>query len=239
MSFFNLLSFFNKVFEESDTKIVTIASWVLLGALLVVAIILLKKRMKTVDIVYGGISLALSFVLSYIKVTPVQYGGSITLASMLPIIVYSYYFGFGKAVIVGLASGILQFVQSPYILTPVTFILDYLLAFSSVAIASLPRKFIRNETLALFTAASFTYILRFFFHFISGLIYFNLDAIWVDIPYSGAVTYSLLYQTIYLVPDWIICVIALVVLSKTNVIKRIEPAQFRTKQRPEDDSASN
>lgn len=239
MSFFNLLSFFNKVFEESDTKIVTIASWVLLGALLVVAIILLKKRMKTVDIVYGGISLALSFVLSYIKVTPVQYGGSITLASMLPIIVYSYYFGFGKAVIVGLASGILQFVQSPYILTPVTFILDYLLAFSSIAIASLPRKFIKNETLALFTAASFTYILRFFFHFISGLIYFNLDAIWVDIPYSGAVTYSLLYQTIYLVPDWIICVIALVVLSKTNVIKRIEPAQFRTKQHPEDNPASN
>ena len=239
MSFFNQLSFFNKVFEESDTKIVTITAWVLLGALLVVAIILLKKRMKTVDIVYGGISLALSFVLSYLKVTPVRYGGSITLASMLPIIVYSYYFGFGKAIIVGLVAGILQFIQSPYILTPVTFILDYLLAFSSIAIASLPRKFIKNETLALFTATSFTYILRFFFHFISGLIYFNLDAIWVDIPYSGAVTYSLLYQTIYLIPDWVICSIAIIVLSKTNVIKRIEPAQFRTKQRPEDSPSSN
>jgi len=86
MSFYNLLAFFDKEFTESDTHVVTIVSWCLLGALLVLAIILLagKKRMKTVDIVYGGVALALSFVLSYIKISPVQYGGSITLAAMLP-----------------------------------------------------------------------------------------------------------------------------------------------------------
>lgn len=231
MSFYNLLSFFGREFTEEETNVVTIAAWVLLGVLLIVAIILLagKKRMRTIDVVYGGISLALSFVLSYIKIAPVTYGGSITLASMLPIILYAYSFGFGKGLIVGLAYGLLQFIQEPYILTPVTFILDYLLAFSSIAIAALPKKFIKNPAGSLFAAASFTYILRFAFHFISGLIYFSMGAIWVNLPADNAVIYSLLYQTVYLVPDWMICIAIMLTLQKFNVFDRISPAKFRTK----------
>lgn len=231
MSFYNLLSFFGQEFTEEQTGIVTIAAWVLLGLLLIFAVVHLagKKQMKTVDVVYGGISLALSFVLSYIKIAPVTYGGSITLASMLPIILYSYYFGFGKGVIVGLAYGLLQFVQEPYILTPVTFVLDYLLAFCSIAIASLPKKFVKNPAGSLLAAASFTYILRFLFHFVSGIIYFNMGAIWVNLPAENAFIYSLLYQSVYLIPDWIICVSIMLTLYKLNVIERIAPAQFRTK----------
>lgn len=233
MSFFNLLSFFDKEFTESDTQVVTIVAWCLLGVLLVLAIVLLagKKRMKTVDVVYGGVALALSFVLSYIKISPVQYGGSVTLASMLPVILYAYYFGFGKGIIVGLAHGLLQFVQDPYILTPVTFVLDYLLAFAAIAFAALPKKAIKNDGAALFAGASLTYVVRFLSHFVSGIIYFNMGAIWADIPAPNAVAYSLLYQVVYLVPDWIICVAILLTLWKLGVIEKIAPSKFRTEQK--------
>lgn len=42
-------------------------------------------------------------------------GGSITLASMLPLMVYSYMFGARKGVFAGLIYGVLQFIQNPQV----------------------------------------------------------------------------------------------------------------------------
>ena len=220
-----LLFLFTEV-GENVTTIVTIVAIVLLCALLVTAILLtLKRAISTREIVFAGICLASSFVLSYIKFTPVTYGGSITLASFVPIIIYSFYFGFSRGIIAGFTYGVLQFVQSPYILTPATFLLDYLLPFAMICLAPLARKIKVKEHWQLVLGTLFTYAGRFLMHFLSGVIFFEMGAVWAELPANTSVVYSLLYQVVYLVPDAIICAIALFVLSKTGVINKILPKQ--------------
>ena len=217
------LLFFNSLVEENFTDLVTYTSIALSVALLVtVGIMLARKKLATQDIAYAGVAISISFVLSFIKVTPVQYGGSITLASFAPLLIYAYYFGFAKALVCGLIYGLLQFIQDPYILTPATFTLDYLLAFASVSVMGLFSKLSLNaKTVTLGTTLSI--LCRFIMHFISGILYFNHGSIWVNLPANSAVSYSLLYQTVYLIPDLIICLAVMLVLLKTRVLEQIKP----------------
>lgn len=217
------LLFFNSLVEENFTDLVTYTSIALIVILLIaVGVMLARKKLATQDIAYAGVAISISFVLSFLKVTPVLYGGSITLASLAPLLIYAYYFGFAKALVCGLIYGLLQFIQDPYILTPATFTLDYLLAFASVSVMGLFSKASLNaKTVTLGTTLSI--LCRFVMHFISGILYFNHGSIWVNLPANSAVTYSLLYQTVYLIPDLVICLAVMLVLLKTRVLEQIKP----------------
>ncbi|MBE5764760.1 MAG: hypothetical protein E7339_04055 [Clostridiales bacterium] len=217
------LLFFNSLVEENFTDLVTYTSIALIVILLIaVGVMLARKKLATQDIAYAGVAISISFVLSFLKVTPVLYGGSITLASLAPLLIYAYYFGFAKALVCGLIYGLLQFIQDPYILTPATFTLDYLLAFASVSVMGLFSKAGLNaKTVTLGTTLSI--LCRFVMHFISGILYFNHGSIWVNLPANSAVSYSLLYQTVYLIPDLVICLAVMLVLLKTRVLEQIKP----------------
>lgn len=217
------LLFFNSLVEENFTDLVTYTSIALIVILLIaVGVMLARKKLATQDIAYAGVAISISFVLSFLKVTPVLYGGSITLASLAPLLIYAYYFGFAKALVCGLIYGLLQFIQDPYILTPATFTLDYLLAFASVSVMGLFSKASLNaKTVTLGTTLSI--LCRFVMHFISGILYFNHGSIWVNLPANSAVSYSLLYQTVYLIPDLVICLAVMLVLLKTRVLEQIKP----------------
>ena len=208
--------------DAAIEKMTNVTFWLSIGALvLIVAVVVIlcfaARKMNTRSIVFAGITIALSFCLSYIKVTPVTYGGSVTLASMIPVMIYAYFYGFGPGLLCGVCHGLLQFIQSPYVLTPVTFILDYLLAFASIAIVPL-FKFIKNKPVSLLVGITAAYAARFLFHFVSGIIYYNLGAIWVDLPTDTAFIYSFLYQCVYLIPDWIIAAVVGIILSVTGVV---------------------
>ena len=217
------LLFFNLVVSEDVTEWIAFASTLLIALLIVAVVILIgKKKLATVDIAYAGVALSISFVLSFIKVTPVQYGGAITLASFAPILIYAYYFGVGKALVCGMVYGLLQFIQSPYVLTPVTFALDYLLAFSCIFVMGF-FKGKKLNSVVIVCGTSGSLLFRFIMHFISGIVYFNHGAIWADLPDDSAVLYSLLYQTVYVIPDLVICLAVMLILYKTRVIERIKP----------------
>ena len=220
--------------SDDTTKIVTIVSAIACVALLaVIALLCLKNektggRYATKHIAFAGVSLATSFVLSYLKVSPVLYGGSITLASFVPLLLYTYVYGAREGLLVGLIFGLLNFVSGPYILTPMTFVLDYLLAFASIAVMGF---FNKGRLTEKSPALSFTlgcvavYATRFLFHLFSGFIYFAQDAIWVELPtwaVDGAFIYSFIYQCIYLPADCLIACITGVLLIKTGILKRLE-----------------
>lgn len=212
--------------DAAIEKMTNVTFWLSIGALvLIVAVVVIlcfaARKMNTRSIVFAGITIALSFCLSYIKVTPVTYGGSVTLASMIPVMIYAYFYGFGPGLLCGVCHGLLQFIQSPYVLTPVTFILDYLLAFASIAIVPL-FKFIKNKPVSLLVGITVAYAARFLFHFVSGIIYYNMGAIWVDLPTDTAFIYSFLYQCVYLIPDWIIAAVVGIILSVTGVVDILE-----------------
>ena len=211
-----LLFLFTEV-GENVTTIVTIVAIVLLCALLVTAILLtLKRAISTREIVFAGICLASSFVLSYIKFVPVTYGGSITLASMLPICIFAYVFGLAPALLTGLIYGLLQFIQNPYIFNYATFFLDFLLAFSSISMMSVSKMIFKDKKYTPIIGLSFVYLVRFLFHFLSGLIYFDNGGIWANLPQDNALIYSFLYQITYLAPDFAINLAVLIPLCATS-----------------------
>ena len=210
--------------SEETTDIVT---WVSLGAIaaLIITLVLIcifNKKYTTTEIAYAGVCLAASFALSFIKVSPVQYGGSITLASFVPLLIYAYKFGPVKGTIAGIILGLFNFISDPYILTPLTFFLDYILAFASIGLMGFAPMMGKLPQWAKVTIGTvIVYIARFIFHLVSGFIYFAEDAIWADIPTPNMFVYSLIYQLVYIPADCAISVGVLIALVKTNTFDKL------------------
>lgn len=216
---------------EASAKTTNIVKWVSVGAIVVlfgvIAVICIKgkKRYDAKHIAFAGISLSLSFVLSLIKVSPVTYGGSITLASFVPLLIYTYVYGLADGLLTGLIFGLFNFVTGPYILTPLTFILDYLLAFASIGLMGIAGKFTKKTTFNVVLGTVAVYVVRFVFHLFSGMIYFSMDQVWVELPNwavsNGGFVYSFIYQCVYLPADCAIAAVAMYVLAKTNVLDKL------------------
>lgn len=114
-------------------------SAVIFMALIAVIYFLGDKRniSDTRSIVYGAISIAMSFALSYIKLVELPQGGSITFASLLPLMIYCCMFGTRRGVIACLIYGVLQAIQDPWIIHPMQFLLDYPLAFGMIGVSGI------------------------------------------------------------------------------------------------------
>lgn len=197
----------------------------LLAVAVVVAAFLLgrkdKKGFSTRSITFAAVCIAMSFALSYLRIVKMPQGGSITIASLLPLMIYSYMFGTKKGVLAGFIYGILQAFQDTYILHPAQFLLDYPLAFSAIGLAGM---FANNKTLKFpqirFAVGAIVAGLgRFVMHFVSGMFAFGVNApegqpVWI---------YSLIYQAGYVLPDIAIAiVVGVLVFSSKTFVREME-----------------
>lgn len=159
-----------------------------------------KAGWTTRQLVFGALCIAIAFALSFFKFFEMPNGGSITPASMLPIMIFAYVYGTPKGLIVGLAYGLLQMVQDLYVVHWAQFILDYILAFMALSLTGL---FKRNILPGIITGG----IGRFVFAFLSGFIFFGQYA-----PEGqSAIAYSFVYNIGYMGPEIAICfVVALI-----------------------------
>ena len=135
-----------------------------------------KKGFDTKSIAYAAICIAMSFALSYIRIVPMPQGGSITPASLLPLMIYSYMFGVRKGVFAGFVYGILQAVQDPWILHPAQFLLDYPVAFAAIGLAGMFRRvkaFEKLPQVSFALGAVVAGVLRFISHVFSGVFAFS------------------------------------------------------------------
>ncbi|HHX22913.1 MAG: energy-coupled thiamine transporter ThiT [Tepidanaerobacteraceae bacterium] len=172
-----------------------------------------RTKLDTKAIVYGGLCVAIAFVLSYIRLYRWPQGGSITLASALPVFIYAYIFGPTAGIAAGTAYGLLQLIQDPYILHPFQVFLDYILAFAAWGLAGFFRKNI-----------SFGIILggigQIFSSFLSGVIFFGSYA-----PEGmSPIIYSLAVNGTVLGTNMLIC---LVISLLPQVRGMIEQLKFR------------
>ena len=217
--------------SEKQTQIV---KWISVGAvvllLAIIAIVGLfhrtsNHRYDAKRIAFAGVCVACSFALALVKFKPVQYGGSITLASFVPLLIYAYVYGPSHGFIVGLIHGLLNFIESPYILTPATFVLDYLLAFASIGIMGFFGKKARGRSaIPLILGCICVFAARFAAHLCSGMIFFLQDAVWVSLPewaMGNAFTYSFIYQCVYIPADGFIATMVLFILAKTGVLQKL------------------
>ena len=220
--------FFSTLLVSEQTT--SAVKWIsVLGVVLVLGLIAFvgfskNKKFDAKKLAFAGVCASLSFTLAVIKFSP--YSGSITLASFVPILIYAYAFGVTDGLLIGLVHGLLNFIEDPYILTPATFLFDYLLAFASVGVMGFFGKMNRKErsSLPIVLGCVCVFSLRFLFHFLSGLIFFAQGAIWVEFPawaMNNAFAYSFLYNCLYIPFDALIASVALVILCKSGVLDRL------------------
>lgn len=174
----------------------------------------------TKSITYAAACLATSFALSYVKFFELPQGGSVTLASVLPIMLYSYIFGAKNGLICGLLYGMLQFMQSPVLYQPMQFFLDYPLAFGCIGLCGFLKGRINDiAPLEFAIGAVVSGVLRFASHVISGVFVFY--------TYAGDANpwiYSLTYNSFVFVDIAIVIAVGIALLLSKSFRKVIENA---------------
>lgn len=188
---------------------------VLILLLLLGATLFAKKhtsKLSLKQLVFCAAAIALGTVLSYIKLFHFPTGGSITLLSMLMICLPGYWFGLGAGLMAGLAHGVLQILIDPYILFPAQLIVDYLLAFGALGLSGL----FHQKKNGLIKGYITGILGRYFFTVISGWIFFGTYA-WEG---WGALSYSLVYNGIYIFSEAAITIILLLLPPVKNALAR-------------------
>ena len=176
----------------------------------------------TKSIAYAAICLALSFALSFLTLVKLPQGGSVTLVSLLPLMLYSQMFGIRRGVIVGFIYGLLQAIQTPYILHPGQFLLDYPIAFAMIGFASIfTQGGIKGKKgILLFAAGSiFAVTMRYLSHFVSGVFAFSSYAGYAG--YDSSVLYSLAYNSFTFVDMAIALVVGVLMLFNSAFLKLV------------------
>lgn len=168
---------------------------------------------------------AISFVLDQIGFTAPQ-GGSVTL-SMLPIIVMAFRRGIGAGMLTGLMSGVLQMIAAGRVYHIVQAALDYLVAYTLVGVAALTIGWLlsskakgnkKSMVTAIVVGTVIGGLLRFFVHFIAGMVFFGSYAP----PGQPVWLYSLLYNAGFMIPSIIFSAIVASLLF-TSAPRLLQP----------------
>ena len=189
----------------------------------------MNKSSKTKILVEAAIMIALATVLCYIRIIKLPWGGSVTLLSMLPIVIFSIKHGVKHGMFASFVFSLIQFGQGvmdglfAWGLTPAMLIacilLDYIGAYSVIGIAGVFRNkgfpgWIGGTILAVF--------LRYVVHFLSGVvIWHSIGSIWEGFSTDNEVLYSLVYNGAYMLPEMIFTLIGAIALLKIPQTKKI------------------
>lgn len=180
------------------------------------------KKLSTKQLVFCAAAMALSFLTSYIKVFSMPYGGSITLFSMLFICLIGYWYGPGVGVMTGLAYGILQFLQEPYVLSLFQVCCDYVLAFAGLGLAGLFHKskngLVKGYILGI--------LVRGLFHTIGGYLYW-MDYMPENFPQALRNLYPIIYNYSYLLAEGAVTLAVLKIPAVESALERVRGNALR------------
>jgi len=156
-----------------------------------------------------AIFVALATALSFIIILQLPQGGSITFASMVPIIWLALRRGPKIGLTAGFVYGLVQLVVLPQIYFLPQVLLDYPLAFGCLGLAGL---FQKRWALA---GVAVAIVGRFIMHLISGALFFASYAPAGMNPWI----YSGIYNGSYLLPELVISLFVIFLLQKSKALK--------------------
>ena len=179
-----------------------------------------KRGFDSKSIAYAAVCIAMSFALSYIAPIHMPQGGSVTIASLLPLMIYSYMFGTKKGVLAGAVYGLLQIIQDPWIIHPAQLLLDYPIAFAGIGLTGMfahTKKLEKYPQVQLALGAIVGSVFRFAAHLLSGVFAFSEYA-----PDTNAWLYSLGYNASYVFADIAIAIAAgVIVFSSPAFVRQV------------------
>lgn len=176
-----------------------------------------KKLFTTRMLATGALCIALSYILSNIRLFRMPQGGSITPASLLPMLLFAYTYGFVPSLLVSLAYGLLQLLQDPWIVSPAQAMLDYVIAYMGIALCGLSRRL--PETFGYIVGVCATGVWRFACAVLSGLIFFASYTPVGQLP----ILYSMGYNSVILI-DTAICLVIMLIPQVRSAAARIARA---------------
>lgn len=171
---------------------------------------------NTRRLVESAVMIALAAVLSQLKIYEMPLGGSVTLASMLPIMLIAYKYGAKWGLCTAFTYSLVQLLLDlgkviswgmTWQAVVACFFLDYIFAFSSLGLAGIYGKNFPKYILGMVTAV----VIRLAFHVFSGTVVF---ASWMPKDWNNPFIYSIAYNGTFLLPDLIICLVVGAVIYK-------------------------
>lgn len=165
---------------------------------------------------YCAMCLALAVVTNLIRIYSFPFGGSVTLCSMLFVMLPGWFFGFGYAAATGLLFGIINFMMGPYYVSFLQFLLDYIFAFSVMAVGA----FFRNRRNGLVKGYACAVTARWIIASLAGLIWVSLGSVawdgWSPLPYTMA------YNGAYIFAEAAATIVLLFIPSVKNALERVK-----------------
>ena len=196
-------------------------TWAVLAALVVAAWVLAMSTKKGAwnsrRIAMGAMCIAIAFVLSCIRLFRMPQGGSITPASMLPLVLFMVACGPLQGFVVGCAYGLLQLISDPYVIHPIQMLVDYPLAFGAMILGCLVALIPVDKRWKLPLAVLLAGVGRYIMAVLSGSIFFA--------EYAGeqnAWVYSLVYNISYLGPDTLVCMVIACIPGMSRLVDIIK-----------------
>lgn len=169
------------------------------------------KNKLSLKLTESAMMIALATILSLIKLAELPYGGSITAASMLPLLVIAQRYGVIWGLFTGCVHGVIQLLLDTSTLSYVTgwasvvavIVLDYILAFALTGLGGITRK-MKNSTYAAVLGAFVLCAARYACHVVAGA------TVWagLSIPTSAALSYSFIYNATYMIPETVVLIAA-------------------------------
>ena len=142
----------------------------------------MSRSSRTVVLVEGALCIALSVVLSYLRLFRMPQGGSVNL-ELVPLILFAWRRGLGWGCGAGVLTGVLNLLLGGYVVHPVQAILDYPAAYGAMGLtALLPRRKLVGLSLAA--------LAQFACHVLSGVIFFASYAPEGVSPWIYSTTYN-------------------------------------------------
>lgn len=206
-----------------------------------------SKTEKTKRLALSGIMLAMSVVLSFIKVFEWPFGGSITACSMLPIAILGYTYGVKWGLLCGTVHGVLQAITGATMSSAFAgmnagsavaiIIIDYLMAFAATGMSGMFKGRIKNHTVAFTLGTAIAVFIRYIAHVTSGYIFYKSYADWFFgevmansfsatlmekcSPNVLGLIYSVIYNASYMLPELILtAAAAALVISVIKPVRR-------------------
>lgn len=194
----------------------------------------MKSTVRTKKMVESALLVAFATVLSLFHIVEMPYGGSVTVASMLPVVLIAYRHGLLWGLGSGAAYAVLQqllglknlsyFTTWQSILAVI--LLDYIVAFVAVGLGGVFRRVIKQQNTALACGSLLVCVIRYICHVIAGA------TVWagLSIPTEAALAYSLGYNATYMIPETIVLVLAAYYVGSLLDFRREQPTRLITER---------